>query len=181
MFFKILFKMITKLKAEDCYTIDIISKKLFHNKYGDYRNAFFHNDHLNRYIDDLQDDENNITYLSYDGNKLLGCITYCIDHSSDSVYAMVILSFEGTNLIWGRDIYRSIEDIIVNNNIFKLVFSASSNNPLLKSYKKIVEKYGGREVGVFRKNIFDAEFQKRYDEIFFEIESSAIKEKIKGE
>ena len=153
-----------------------ISDNLYCDKYN---TAFFHSDYADKYLDDLNIDEGIVTHLSFKDDELLGCISYYVDETSQIIYAMLILSFEETNVTFGRDVFRSVEEIAKSDEYFKITFSAESSNPFAKTYEKLIHKYGGRTVGTFRNNIYDG--NRYHDEIFFEIECADIRKHIKGE
>ena len=85
-----------------------------------------------------------------DGN-LLGYITYGFSRDCGSCYCFGAINFsKGNNdMTFAIDLRQCICDIFFKYNFNRIDFSCFSNNPALYGYRKFIERYGGREVGVF--------------------------------
>lgn len=55
-------------------------------------------------------------------------------------------------MIFGRDLGKALTDIFEKFNFNKLKFSVVVGNPIEKSYDRMIQKYGGRVVGIFRED-----------------------------
>ena len=66
------------------------------------------------------------------------------------------------------DLGQALTDIFERFKFRKLNFSVVIGNPIEKSYDKMIDKYGGRIVGIYKQEIklIDGEY---YDEKLYEI------------
>jgi len=177
--------MIRKINVnskKDRKLIDRVSSKLFSSRYN---NAFFQKDYVEGYLRDLKGEtgrEDMVTYISYRKDKILGFISFYFDDPSNIINNVLIIGFGESfsdSFLFAKDIYKSVEELICRHNVFKIVFSSSTQSPMAKTYKKLVKKYKGRECGIFRNNIYNGESYE--DEVFFEIECSNLKKNSKGD
>ena len=85
-----------------------------------------------------------------------------------SCYAVGIINFSEYKTIFGLDVGQALIDLFVKFKFNKLKFSVIVGNPIAKSYDKMIQKYGGRIVGIYEKEtrLIDGEY---YDEKIYEI------------
>jgi RimJ/RimL family protein N-acetyltransferase len=71
-------------------------------------------------------------------------------------------------LIFSKDTKLFFDEIFIHRNFRKIVFHAIEQNPATKMYRKLIEKLGGKEVGILKENVklTDGNY---YDEVIFEI------------
>jgi len=91
-------------------------------------------------------------------NNVLGVIMYNIHRTANYCSSLAIISFcdednKSGKFIFGKDICKAIKDIFEFFKFNKIVFSAVTKNPAIKHYDRLVEKYGGRVVGVFKDDV----------------------------
>lgn len=77
-----------------------------------------------------------------------GLIGYAIDHECNLAHNFGAVNFGGSKIEFGLDLARVIDDIFVKFGMNKLEFNVICGNPIEKSYDKIINKIGGRIVGI---------------------------------
>lgn len=100
--------------------------------------------------------------------EVMGYIGYSIDRQIDSCSYLCLINFTNDKMTFGIDAHKAIVDIFEKFKFRKLNFTVIVGNPVEKEYDKLVKKYGGRIVGVFRDNVRLID-NKYYDEKFYEI------------
>ena len=136
----------------------------FEDKY-----IYFHND---SYFEDweIKDstwEEHQFVSVRY--GRVIGYIGYHIDRASSLVNGLAIINFEDSpSMTFAADMGHAIRDIFEKYQFRKLCFSVVVGNPIESSYDKMCLKYGGRIIGVSKKNVrlIDGNF---YDEKLYEI------------
>lgn len=149
------------------YTDQVIQKfreTWFKDKY-----KFFH---CSNYFEDwaVKDTTwNNHQFVSVRNEEVIGYIGYNIDRSWDLVNDLCIINFEESpSMVFAADMGHAIRNIFEKYNFRKVCFSVIVGNPIESSYDKMCLKYGGRIVGIRKKNarLIDGCF---YDEKLYEI------------
>lgn len=87
-------------------------------------------------------------------------------------------NFSNEKLQFGKDLVQVIKDIFYKYNFRKLTFTVFVGNPIEKSYDKMVNKYGGRIVGIQKKHT-RLQDGKYYDEKIYEIMREDFINKVK--
>lgn len=102
-----------------------------------------------------------------DNNEVIGYITYAVNFITKVADRFGIISFK-PSIIFGIDLMKIIDDIFIKYKMNKIEFCCISGNPVLKHYYRFIEKFGGREVGVYKQSVMltDGEL---HDEILFEL------------
>lgn len=113
---------------------------------------------------------NNHQFVSMDkeGN-IIGLICYEISRGNEFVDGLSIINFtKNKSLTFGKDVLTVIKNIFEKFNFRKLVFSVVIGNPIEKTYDRLVNKYGGVVIGVYKKHwkLIDNEY---YDVKMYEI------------
>jgi hypothetical protein len=104
--------------------------------------------------------------------KIVGYMAYNVRRAEHICDCLNIINFTDNIALFGNDLKRVLTDIFEKFKFNKLKFSVVVGNPIEKSYDEIVEKYGGRIVGVEEKEakLFDGEY---YDVKLYEITRSS--------
>lgn len=109
-------------------------------------------------------------FVSVRDGIVIGYISYCIDRADgDVVHSLNIINFEerpsGT---FALDCGHAIRNIFEKYRFRKLNFFVIIGNPIEKTYDKMIDRYGGRIVGIKKKNarLIDGKY---YDEKLYEI------------
>mgnify|MGYP006380560877 CR=1 FL=1 len=102
------------------------------------------------------------------GDAVTGYFSYSIDWRAKSIYSVGAMSFVDNNVLFMRDILNHFKDMFENHNIQRLEFWAYTDNPVNKTYSKLVSKFGGREVGILRKSNMAMD-GKLHDTVIYEI------------
>ena len=102
-----------------------------------------------------------------ENSEVIGYVTYAIDFASKVANNFGIISFK-SNLCFGRDLMKIIDDIFNKYNMNKIEFRVYLDNPVIKHYYKFTEKFGGRLVGILKDTVM-LEDGKLHDEVMFEM------------
>lgn len=83
--------------------------------------------------------------------QVVGFIGYSIDRDSLITNNFMAINFGGTSIAFAKAIIRIIDDLFMIFKFRKLRFSVGVGNPIESSYDRLVEKFGGRICGLWRK------------------------------
>jgi RimJ/RimL family protein N-acetyltransferase len=106
------------------------------------------------------------------GTEIVGYIGYAIKRAENYVHGLHIVHFGGKDakggFIFGRDVMTALRDIFDKFGFTKIVFTVAIGNPAEKIYDRLAKRYGGRIVGIYRKEtrLIDSKF---YDVKAYEI------------
>ena len=104
------------------------------------------------------DNKGNVTgYFSYN---------YCADTNSINNFGLI--SFIDYNPCFIQSVIKHLENILSQGHINRIEFFAYEDGPANKGYKKLVKKFGGKQVGKLTKNsrLLDG---KLHDTVFYEV------------
>lgn len=126
------------------------------------------------YYDSMQIDTNTWNkhqFVSVLNDEVIGYIAYNVSRSDNSVCSLSIINFSDNTVIFGADLSRALKDIFEKYKFRKLNFTVVVGNPIEKSYDKMIKKYGGRIIGVYKDDVklIDGEY---YDKKLYEILAS---------
>lgn len=128
---------------------DILSK-LHANTWHDEKYKFYHGFYCNSISID-ENTWNKNQFVSVDkGDNVIGYISYNIDRNINGVSCFGIMNFSNNMLEFGKDVFRTIEDVFLKYNFDRAEWLVVCGNPIERTYDKLCAKYGGRIVGVFR-------------------------------
>ena len=118
-------------------------------------------------------------FVSVLNGEVIGYIEYSISREEDNVHSLGIINFTDNKIAFGRDLSKALKDIFEKYKFRKLNFSVVIGNPIEKSYDKMIRKYGGRIVGIYKENckLIDGEY---HDEKLYEILASEYFNAIRG-
>lgn len=85
--------------------------------------------------------------------NVIGYISYEINRESDRVCGLSIINFTDDIATFGADLRQVLDDIFVRFRFRKLCYSVVCGNPIEKTYDRLTEKYGGRIVGIHKKDV----------------------------
>jgi RimJ/RimL family protein N-acetyltransferase len=102
--------------------------------------------------------------------EVIGYIGYRIDRPNELACCLNIVNFTENRAVFGMDAGQAIRDIFERFHIRKLTFSVVIGNPIERTYDRMIEKYGGRIVGIQKQQyrLIDGKY---YDEKLYEIMS----------
>lgn len=149
--------------------IDVLKNKFLDIWYDNDYKYYFCNDYHNS-IELPDNDFNEMHFVSLDSSyNVIGYISYSVHRGTNSAYNLGIMNFSKDNkFIFGKDVYKVIDDIFTKFNMQRLEFSVVVGNPIEKSYDRMIEKYNGRIVGI-RKRAVKLADNKLYDEKIYEL------------
>lgn len=109
--------------------------------------------------------------VSVKNGVVIGYIEYSISRTSNSVSSLSIMNFSDNKIVFGKDLIQALKDIFEKYKFRKINFSVIMGNPIEKSYDKMIKKYGGRIVGIYKDDavLIDG---KCYDRKLYEILAS---------
>ena len=99
----------------------------------------------------------NRQFAFVEDNKVTGYFSYTFDNSTKSLYNMGVLSFEKPNYHFIKAVIKHIKWLFDEKIIDRIEFFAYEDNPAIKGYDKILERFGGKRVGKLTRS------QKLYD------------------
>lgn len=100
-------------------------------------------------------------------NKLIGFIYYELDRECNAARTLCIINFTDDYITFGMDLIQVIKDVFEKFNFHKLTFNAVDGNPAKDKYTKIIERFGGRIIGIKKEDILLR--GKYHDKILYEI------------
>lgn len=114
-------------------------------------------------------DWENIYFVSLNkDNEIIGYIAYSVDRNISGAYDFGAINFSNDKLTFGRDLVQVIDDIFCSFGLERIEFKVVCGNPIERSYDRMVERFGGRIVGV-RKRVAKLMDNQIYDEKMYEI------------
>lgn len=145
---------------------EMLREVWYDEKYKYYFASRWHSDYETK---EKEGDWNNLKFVSVNSkDNVLGIIEASIDRDHNIVSGLAAINLSENKVIFGRDIAQVIEDIFCKFNYRKMKFSVVCGNPIEDTYDRMVEKYGGRIVGIFKQDVMLLD-NKMYDEKFYEI------------
>ena len=118
-------------------------------------------------IDDNAWDRLQYVSIGSDGD-VLGYFSASIDRGNVKISSIAVFNLTGKpNLIFSRDFYTFLTGLFLKFNFRKVEFFCCAKNPAVSLYRKIIHRFGGREIGRFTDSALVQGVCE--DEIFFEI------------
>lgn len=100
--------------------------------------------------------------------KVIGYIGYQINRANEVVECLNIINFTDNKVAFGMDVGQVLRDIFEKFYFRKVNFEVVIGNPIEKTYDRMIQRYGGRIVGIQKKQVklIDGRF---YDVKLYEI------------
>lgn len=107
-------------------------------------------------------------FVSILEGEVIGYISYYINRNDYSVSGLYATNFSDSKGAFGMDLGRAIINVFTKYNFRKLKFGVFVGNPIEGTYDKMVDKYGGRIIGIEKEasRLLDGRF---YDSKTYEI------------
>ena len=156
-------------------------EELSHDIWFNDRYKFWNNDVFYSQMSVDADSWNSHQFVSVKDGVVLGYISYNVTRAENSAHSLSVINFSNNKVIFGRDLMRALNDIFVNYKFRKLSFNVIVGNPIEKAYDRLIKKYGGRIVGILKKDVklIDGEiYDRKIYEIFAEDYLNTIKSSI---
>lgn len=83
-----------------------------------------------------------------ENGNVIGYIAYHVDYAAMSCCNFGAISFDRGNLTFTKDLLQAIDDIFYKYRMNRIDFWCFVDNPIRPTYQRLVEKFGGRVVGV---------------------------------
>lgn len=119
------------------------------------------------YLDNTTHMEHAFVSMDKDEN-VIGFIRYSINRDTHAAIDLIIINFGGNDLIFAKDLLVTIKDIFEKFNFNKLNFSVIIGNPVEKHYDRLIERFGGRVIGISKDDV-KLHDGKIYDRKLYEI------------
>ena len=106
--------------------------------------------------------------------KVIGYFSVDLCRDTFNLSNLHIINFTDDKVLFAKDLKNFLMKLIEREDIRKLNFTVVIGNPIEKSYDKMIEKYGGRIIGIRREDtkLFDG---KLYDTKSYEIFMESIR------
>lgn len=115
-----------------------------------------------------EDTWNNTQFVSLNSaGEVSGYLGYGIDRECRYVTYMAIINFSG-DISFGFDVMNMVKDIFEVYRYRKIVFTVVIGNPVEQKYDRLIERYGGRIVGIHKEHVMLPN-GRYYDEKIYEI------------
>jgi len=118
---------------------------MFNDKYKYYYNSSYRNEYKPE-----DSSWNKHEFVSIYNNDILGYMAYSIKRETYSANSLCIINFTEPNIIFSKDLKKLLTDIFEKFNFMKLNFGVTVGNTIEASYDKMIKKYGGRIVGIYK-------------------------------
>lgn len=89
-------------------------------------------------------------FVSVLDDELIGYICYEVNRIANYCCGLGIVNFTDNKMTFGRDLGKVLTDIFEKFRFNKLKFSVVIGNPIEKTYDKMIRRYGGRIIGIFK-------------------------------
>lgn len=125
-------------------------------------------------LDKNSGNSENHNFVSVDKyDNVIGYIGYSVDYVSKSAFNFGIVSFNKPSIIFARDLVNCIKDVFVVYNFNKIEWYCYADNPAIRGYRNLINKFGGKEVGYLRQSsiLMDGKY---HDTVIFEILKSEL-------
>ncbi len=99
--------------------------------------------------------------------EVIGYLGYGVTQPERYVSYLAIINFTD-NILFGMDVLRMLKDIFEKYQYKKIVFSVIIGNPVELKYDRLISRYGGRVVGIYKDHVMLPD-GRLYDEKFYEI------------
>jgi len=92
-------------------------------------------------------------FVSIWQGEIIGHINYSINRSANCIDNLTCVHFGNNNsYTFAKDLITAIKNIFEKYKFNKLCFCVVVGNPIEKTYDKLVKKYGGRIVGIWKQD-----------------------------
>lgn len=81
-------------------------------------------------------------------NNVIGFLSAEIYRMVNKVSSIGAINFYNTNVVFSRDFYKFLTELFDVHNFNKIEWEVSMGNPAERMYDKIINKFGGRVVGI---------------------------------
>ena len=129
----------------------------FFDTWGDERCKYWQVNGYNKGLPEIPDsDYSESHFVILDEDRIIGYVSYSIIRLTRAVYNLEIVNFtteEQDRRIFGLGLSRILKNIFEVHGMSKLNFNVVVGNPVEKSYDKMIKRYGGRVVGVYKRDV----------------------------
>ncbi len=98
---------------------------------------------------------NNIQMVSVDAdNNIIGFFSADIIRHCNKACCIQVINFcEEVNIIFSKDLYQFLDELMTKHNLRKIEWTVVIGNPAEKIYDKIIKKYNGRVIGIRKESV----------------------------
>ncbi len=104
-----------------------------------------------------------------DKNEVIGYLSANIKRPESIISSISAMNFNRKEkMCFGKDLFKFVDSLLNVYNFLKIKFFVVCGNPVEKTYDKLISKYNGRVVGVFKNDVL-LQDNKFYDVKYYEI------------
>lgn len=123
----------------------------FYKAWYDPRNIFYSGWHGMDVPDLPNNNYDTHHFVSVDkDDNVVGYISYSVNWVAMSASQFGIISFDKGELVLAKDLFQAICNLFEVYHMNKIMWCAYADNPAVKSYRRFIKKYGGRECAYYR-------------------------------
>jgi RimJ/RimL family protein N-acetyltransferase len=127
-------------------------QELFMNTWYDEKYKYYHSQYADLYqANNSNWDDHHFVSKDNSGN-IIGFISYTIDRQCNFVSNIGAVNFSDNKITFGKDLMTAIAGMFDKFNFNKINFGVTVGNPIERSYDRLVQKYGGRVLGIYKDN-----------------------------
>lgn len=158
------------------YCKERIKDRMSMIRYVDYFKYYNHRSWFDSDIDIEPNTWSQIQMVSEDKTSLCGFMGARLNRDANNVDDIYAINFRVNDYVFAKDFREFLSSLFLKYKFNKVSFRSIVDNPANKMYQKIVDRYGGRVVGIKIKEVKlpDGEL---YDEILYEIMREDFMEK----
>lgn len=120
----------------------------------DFSNMYFYANSYVSYEYKIEEDSwNKIQLVSISNHNILGYMNANIKRAPRYVDSLQIINFTKEPFVFARDLFQFFNLLFFDYNFYKINFSVVIGNSAEKIYDKIIKKYNGRIVGIFKDDV----------------------------
>ena len=108
------------------------------------------------------------SFAYIEDDEIKGYFAYSMDRSSKSIHHFGLMSFGGHSIKFMNEVIAHIEWLLNEKIVDRVEFFAYEDNPVMRSYKRMVKRFGGKQVGKLT-NVSRLYDGKLHSSIIFEI------------
>jgi hypothetical protein len=140
---------------------DQLNKK-FHETAFVAKYKFYGFDSCEEYEKDIKSNSwDSLQFVSFDNGFIIGYMSAAIDRPTYSISSLRLINFtdgnslflEKDNIIFSLDMKQFFVDLFSKFNFNKINWRVAIGNPAEQIYDKLIQKHGGRVVGVFKDDV----------------------------
>lgn len=132
-------------------------QKTYINSLDNLHNKYYHLDTWSNYKIDVKDNDwEQLQYVSVDkNNNIIGYLQATCDRITNSISSLCFINFSSQpNITFSKDCLKLFDFIFKIKKFNKIDWSVAVGNPAELLYDKLIKKYNGRIVGIYKEDLY---------------------------